>query len=169
MTYPSPAFAGFLIGALFLSTPLCAQPIMTVSAEASGELPGFRIEEATPFLAEQMNKAGIATWHFVPRDPAAAAPNRIEWTFELLPYAGGQVRQFFPMAGVQRMLGAHRLISAEAKLYLSGQYQTVTLGQEAVQGGANDPELAAFIARVTQMLHNAYDAIDMTPAAHKTP
>jgi len=168
MTLPPLVLAGLLTGALFLSAPLRAQPAIAVSAEASGELPGFRIEEAAPFLAEQMNKAGIAAWHFVPRDPTAAAPNRIEWTFELLPYAGGQVRQLFPMAGVQRMLGAHRLISAEAKLYLGGQYQTVTFGQEAVQGGAGDPELAAFIARVTQMLHHAYDAIDMTPVAHKT-
>ncbi|HMH64521.1 MAG TPA: hypothetical protein VK515_02970 [Rhizomicrobium sp.] len=155
-----------LAGALFLSAPALAQTPVAIAVQGSGELPGFRVEEASSYLATQMGTAGIAAWRFVPRDPAAAAPSRIEWTFEVLPYAGGQVRQFFPMSGVQRMLGTHRLISAQAKLYLGGQYQTVIFGQETVQGGASDPELGAFLIKLTQSLEAGYRATEVTPAAH---
>jgi hypothetical protein len=155
-----------LTGAFFLSAPALAQAPVTIAVQGSGELPGFRIGEASSYLAAQMGGAGIATWRFVPRDLAAAAPNRIEWTFEVLPYAGGQVRQFFPMPGVQRMLGAHHLISAQAKLYFGGQYQTVTFGQEAVQGGASDSELGAFLIKLTHSLEAGYRATEVTPAAH---
>jgi hypothetical protein len=156
-------------GALFLTGPVWAEAPVTVAVEASGELPGFNIGGAVPYLAAQMNAAGITAWHFVPRDADSAAPNRIEWQFELLPYAGGEVRRFFPMPEAQRTMdvhlqGTHRLISAEARLYLDGQYQTVTFSQQAVQGGAGDPDLASLLVQVTRNLESGYRAIDMTPA-----
>jgi hypothetical protein len=166
MTDVARVLAGLLAGALLFYDPAQAQTPAVISVQAGGELPGFRIEEAWSYLAAEMAGAATPEWRFVPRDPGAAAPNRIEWNFEVLPYAGGQVRQFFPMPGVQRMLGAHKLISAQAKLYLNGQYQTVTFGQEAIQGGANDPELAAFLVKLTRSLETAWRATDMTPAAH---
>jgi hypothetical protein len=159
--------AGLLAGALLLA-PLPAMAQGMLAVQASGELPGFRIEDSAPWLAAQMEKAG-GGWRFAPRSGDAAAPDRVEWTFEILPYAGGQVRQFFPMPGASKILGAKRLIAAEVKLYIKGQYQTVTLGQEAVAGGDNDPILAAFITRVTQNLLNGYAAIDMTQAIHRAP
>jgi len=164
-----------LASALLLSAPAQAQnqPPVTVAVQASGELPGFRIEEAWPYLAAQMAGAGIGSWHFVPRDMGAAAPNRIEWNFEVLPYAGGQVRRFFPMPETRgldmHLQGTHRLISAQVKLYLDGQYQTVTVGQEAVQGGDTDPDLGAFLVRLTRTLESGYRATDMTPVPHRTP
>lgn len=159
-----------MVGALLLSTPAGAQTQATIAVQASGELPGFRIDEAAPYLAAQMAAAGISGWRFIPRDWSRAAPDRIEWNFELLPYAGGEVRRFFPMPEAQGMTGVHlqgthRLISAQAKLFLGGQYQTVTFGQQAVEGGANDPDLATFLAHVTRNLESGYRAIDMTPAA----
>jgi hypothetical protein len=93
----------------------------------------------------------------------SAAPDRVEWQFDLLPYAGGQVRQFIPMRGTQM---AKHLVQAQAKLYLKGQYQTIILGQEAVLGGADDPVLSTFIQKITRTLDSAYHAIDMTPAVH---
>jgi hypothetical protein len=159
------ALAG-LLAVLLAPLPAFAQG--TLAVQAFGALPGFRIEEAAPWLAAQMEKSG-GTWHFAPRNTDAAAPDRVEWTFEILPYAGGQVRQFFPMPGAGKMLGAKRLIAAQAKLYIKGQYQTVTLGQEAVAGGSGDPLLAAFIIRVTQSLMNGYAAIDMTQPVHRAP
>ncbi len=160
------ALKGLMAAALLL-LPLAAraETVITATVQASGELPGFRIEEAGPWLAAQMEKAGLDDWRFVPRNMDSAAPDRVEWSFDLLPYAGGQVRQFFPMPGVQ-MLGRKQLISAEIKLYLKGQYQTITLGEEAVSGGAGDPVLSAFVQKLTRMLDNAYHAIDMTPAVH---
>ncbi len=158
--------ASMLAGALLL-TPLPVAAQGTLAVQASGELPGFRIEDAAPYLAAQMDRTGGA-WRFAPRNGDSAAPDRVEWDFQLLPYAGGQVRQFFPMPGAQKMLGAKRLIEAQLKLYVRGQYQTLTLGQEAVAGGADDPILAAFVQRVTQNLMNGYAAIDMAPAAHRS-
>jgi hypothetical protein len=158
-----------VMGALLLFAPARAQAPVTIAVQASGELPGFRIDEASPYLAAQMNAAGIAAWRFVPRDAGLAAPNRIEWNFELMPYAGGEVRRFFPMPGARRMdvhlEGTHRLINAQAKLYLDGQYQTVAFGQQAVQGGVGDPELAALLAQTTRTLESGYRAIDMSSAA----
>jgi hypothetical protein len=156
-----------LVGLLaWLLAPLPAFAQGALAVQASGELPGFRIEDATPWLAAQMEKTGGA-WHFAPRRQDTAAPDRVEWTFELLPYAGGQVRKFFPMAG--SMLGAKRLIAAQAKLYIKGEYQTVTSGQEAVTGGNSDPVLAAFITQTTRNLLNGYAAIDMTQVTHRAP
>jgi hypothetical protein len=156
-----------LLAAALLLAPLPALAQGTLAVQAVGELPGFRIEESAPWLAAQMEKNGGA-WHFAPRPEDAAAPDRVEWTFEILPYAGGQVRKFFPMSGTG-MLGAKRLIAAQAKLYIKGEYQTVTSGQEAVAGGDGDPVLAAFITHVTQNLMNGYAAIDMTQAARRAP
>lgn len=140
---------------------------ISLAVDAKGELPGFRIAEAPPFLSRQMAKTGVAGWRFTPWDAAAAAPDRVEWRFELLPYATGNIRQVFPMPGMQKLFSARRLVSAEARLYLSGQYQAVTLGQAAIQGGADDPALGELVASVTQNLlgeTGAYHAIDMTPA-----
>jgi hypothetical protein len=148
--------------------PLPAMAQGTLAVQAFGELPGFRIEESTPWLTAQMEKTGGA-WYFAPGREDAAAPDRVEWTFEILPYAGGQVRKFFPMSGGGDMVGAKRLIAAQAKLYIRGEYQTVTTDQEAVAGGDGDAVLAAFITHVTQNLMNGYAAIDMTQATHSAP
>lgn len=161
------AWAGVLAAALLFACP-SAFAQGTLSVQAFGELPGFRIEDSAPWLAAQMEKSGGA-WRFGPRSNDAAAPDRVEWTFEILPYAGGQVRQFFPMAGAAKLLGAKRLIAAQAKLFIKGEYQTVTSGEEAVAGGDGDPVLAAFITHMTQNLMNGYAAIDMTQAMHRTP
>ena len=160
-----------LAGALFLSVPARAEAPLTIAVEAGGELPGFRIQDASPYLASKMEGAGLAGWHFIARDPGQAAPDRIEWRFTLLPYAGGEVRRFFPLretGGMDLHLGSHRLIAAEARLYLHGEYQTATFGQEAVQGGDSDPDLAGFLVRLTRNLENGYKAIDMAPAVHRS-
>jgi hypothetical protein len=54
-------------------------------------------------------------------------------------------------------------------LYLNGEYQTVTFGQEAVQGGADDPDLTALLVRTTRSLESAWRATDMTPAKRALP
>ena len=168
MTHNLRMLAGFLA---LLSTPAWAQTPFTLAVQGSGELPGFRMEDAGPYLARQMNDAGIAGWHFVPQE-GFVDPNRVELRFELLPYAGGQVRQFFPMRESRMDLhlqGTHRLVSAQARLYLNGQYQAVVAGQETVQGGADDPELAAFLVRLGKSLDSAFRATDMSPATRAAP
>ena len=131
----------------------------TIAVEAQGELPGFEMADAPGWLAQQMERAGLPDWHFVTRDASAAAPDRVEWRFDLLPYAGGGVRQFFPQAGGGALKARH-LVSAQAKLYLRGQYQTLMLGEEAVAGGAGDVALAEFIVRTTRSLESAWRATE---------
>jgi hypothetical protein len=151
-----------ILGPVLAQAP--AKPII-LSVEASGPLPGFRPEDAIHYLAEAMS--GQSGWRFVTQAPSASLPrDRIEWRFELDPYAGGGVRQFFPMAQMRQLFGARHRVSAEARLYLDGQYQTLVFGQATIQGGADDKELAAFVARMTNDLlgeHGAYRAIDLTP------
>jgi hypothetical protein len=171
MTDVARMLAGFL-ALCVLSMPALARTDFTVAVQGSGELPGFRMEDAGPYLAQQMNNAGIDGWRFVPRDPAVLDPNRVELHFELLPYAGGQVRRFFPIPEGRMSMhlqGTHRLISAEARLYLNNEYQTLVAGTATVQGGADDPELAAFVSGLGKNLDNAYRAIDLRPPSRAAP
>ena len=164
-------FAAALFAALPVQAQTAARPV-TLTVTAEGPLPGFRPEDATHFLTQQMSDAGISGWHFAEATGQARAPDRIEWHFELDPYAGGGVRQFFPMAEMQKLFGLKHRISAEARLYLDGQYQTLMFGQATIQGGANDKDLAAFVTRMTGDLlgeHGAYRAIDMNQAQPRHP
>ncbi len=141
-----------------------APKTIALSVEASGALPGFRAADASPYLAEMMAKAHVEGWEFVPAAPTAApAANRVEWRFRLNPYAGGSIRQIIPIPALSRVFGIHRLLTAELRLYLDGDYQTTSFGEATIQGGAADKELAAFIAKLTQNLlgaQGAYRSID---------
>lgn len=156
-----------LVACLFVP-PAKAQspgPRIGLSVVARDLLPGFRKEDETRYLADQMRLADAPGWSFAAAaEPALPPHNRVEWRFELDPYAGGGIRQFFPIPGVQRIFGAHHLITAEAMLYLDDEYQTLMFGQAAISGGAEDKELAAFVRRMTQDLlgkKGAYRSIDM--------
>ena len=163
--------------ALLLLWPVCrpaqaqTTPITALSVVARDPLPGFRNEDETRYLADRMCQAGAPGWSFAAAiQPALPPHNRIEWHFELDPFAGGGIRQFFPMPGVQRLFGARHLITAEAMLYLDDEYQTLMFGQATISGGADDKELAAFVLRMTQNLlgeKGAYRSIDMSGPAAK--
>jgi hypothetical protein len=141
-----------------------AQTSVALSVTTDGPLPGFGDASASPWLAVEMDQAGVSGWDFSPA--TGAPPDRVEWHFAPIAYAGGNVRQFFPMPQVQRMFGNLHMVSAEVRLYLGDQYQTLMFGQAVIQGGAQDKALAAFVVRMTQQLlgeHGAYRSIDMGP------
>jgi len=90
----------------------------------------------------------------------------------LNPYAGGEVRNFIRPHMAERIFTAHRPITIEARLYLNGQYQTLVEKQVIVQGGPDDPDLAAAVAAVTQNLlgpQGAFRAIDSGPRPAQGP
>jgi hypothetical protein len=152
---------------LALALPAAAQPEIQLSVTAKGELPGFRIEDASAYLAAQMRFAQVTGWTFVPQ--IGTGPDRVEWSFQLNPYASGGVRQVVPIPGLNRLFGNRRMVSAELRLYLGNEYQTMVSGQAAMLGGAGDADLAALIAGMTQNLlgeKGAYRAIDMQPGRH---
>jgi len=148
-----------LAGALRSSMARAAagDPFTIVIVETTGELPGFKNTELPAYVAQQMSAADLDGWRFR-RRPVAAMEliDWVEWRFRWNPYAGGDVRRFIPIPSVSRTFGARYLISAELRLYLRGEYETMTFGQATVQGGPNDSELAAFIAKLSRSLFAAY-------------
>jgi len=69
-----------------------AAPI-TLQVEAFHGLPGLHHSALSRFLAAHMADAGLPDWRLEPAQGDITAPNRVERTFRLNPYAGGEVRQ----------------------------------------------------------------------------
>jgi hypothetical protein len=141
-----------------------ASTAMTLQVQASTGLPGFHRDELQRYLALHMAEAGLGEWRFEPAAENGSAANRVEWSFKLNPYAGGEVRNFARTSGYERQLGLHRPITVEARLYLNGEYETLVEVQAIFHGGPNDPALGAAVASVTQNLlgpSGAYHAIDL--------
>ncbi len=141
-----------------------AAAAITLKVEALHGLPGMHHSALCRFLAAHMADARLADWRFEPAEGDTAAPDRVEWTFRLNPYAGGEVRSFVREPLDERGFGAHRPVTIEVRLYLNGEYQTLVERQATVEGGANDPEFAAAVASATESLlgpHGAYRAIDL--------
>jgi hypothetical protein len=145
---------------------------ITLKVEAAHGLPGLNHSALCRFLAAHMADAAVAGWRFVPAEGDVAAPNRVEWTFSLNPYAGGETRQFVHEPVREQGFGAHRPATIEVRLYLNGEYQTLVAQQAMIQGGPNDTELAAAVASTTASLlgpSGAYRVIDVrqpsTPSA----
>ena len=135
----------------------------TLQVEASSGLPGFHRGELQRYLVLHMAEVGLGDWRFEPAAEGGSASDRVEWTFRLNPYAGGEVRSFAHTLVYQRRFGIHRPITIEARLYLNGEYQTLVEQQAIVQDGPDDAELATAIAGATQNLlgpKGAYRAID---------
>jgi hypothetical protein len=66
------------------------------------------------------------------------------------PYAGGEVRSFVPP--YTETIGVHRPITIEARLYLNGVDQAHVEKTVIIEGGPDDPDLAAAVASLTQNL-----------------
>ena len=142
-----------------------AAPASTLTVEASNGLPGFRRADLLRYLASHMAEAGIADWRFEPTAGTGQAADRVEWSFKLNPYAGGEVRRFVHSLVDERSFHPHQPITIEARLYLNGEYQTLVEKQAVIDegGGRDDPHLAEAVESVTQNLlgpSGAYRAID---------
>ena len=140
-----------------------AAPPVTLKVEAVHGLPGLNHSALSRFLAAHMADVGLADWRFEPAEGDTEAPDRVEWTFRLNPYAGGEVRNFMRAPVNKEGFGVHRPVTIEVRLYLNGQYQTLVERQAMIQGGPNDPEFAAAVASATESLlgpSGAYRAID---------
>ena len=140
-----------------------AGPPITLKVEAVHGLPGLNHSALSRFLAAHMADAGLTDWRFEPVEGDPEAPNRVEWTFRLNPYAGGEVRNFVGKPVNKEGFGVHRPVTIEARLYLNGEYQTLVERQAMIQGGPNDPEFAAAVASAAESLlgsSGAYRAID---------
>jgi len=145
----------------FASPRAAAQ--VTLQVEAIDGLPGFHRADLSLYLAQHMAETRLADWRFEPAEGNGLASDRVEWTFKLNPYAGGEVRSFAHTLVHERRFGVQRPITIEARLYLNGEYQTLVEQQAIVRGGPDSPGLAAAVASATQNLLGplgAYRAID---------
>src|SRR5580704_10591051 len=102
-----------------------AAAAITLQVETATGLPGFQRDDLQRYLALHMTEAGLGEWRFEPAADSGPARDRVEWTFQLNPYAGGEVRNFVHTLVYERKLGVHRPITIEVRLYLNGQYQTL--------------------------------------------
>jgi hypothetical protein len=144
--------------------PAVAAPPLTLQVEVSDTLPGFHIGDLPRYLALRMAEASLADWRFEPAADKGSAPDRVEWTFKMNPYAGGEVRNLMRPHMAERTFSAHRPVTIEARLFLNGQYQTLVEKQAVIQGGPDDSDLAAVVASVTQNLlgpQGAFRAVDI--------
>ena len=139
---------------------------VTLQVGASQGLPGLHHSALSRFIAAHMAEAGLANWRFEPAAGDAIAADRVEWTFRLNPYAGGEVRNFARTLTDERRFGVHRPVTIEARLYLNGEYQTLVEKQAIIQGGPDDPDLAAAVENVTQGLLGTSGAYQAITAAH---
>lgn len=138
---------------------------ITLKVEASDGLPGFNRADLSLYLASHMAEARFADWRFEAAKNGPA-PDRVEWSFKLNPYAGGEVRRFGPSLD-GRTDHVHRPITIEARLYLNGEYQTMVEKQAIFDEGRgrNDPNLAEAVASVTQNLLGPSGAYHVRDAA----
>jgi hypothetical protein len=163
---------GFIAGCLFalFTAPVDAQPnsdSITLSVVVNGALPGFRPGDSVSYVTQEMAGVGLSGWEFVPGQAVASA-NRLEFEITPDPFADSNVRKFFPMPQVNALFGNRHRISVEARLYIGGQYQTLVFDQATVQGGAADPDLAAFFVKIAANLlgpRGAYHAVEFDPPA----
>jgi hypothetical protein len=142
---------------------LAVSAATTLQVTALDTLPGFHLADLPRYLALHMADAHLTDWRFEPAADHPSPPDRIEWSFKLSPYAGGEIRSFTRPHLADRTFGVHRPITIEARLYLNGAYQTLVEKQAVIQGGPDDADLAAAVASVTQNLlgpQGAYRAVD---------
>jgi len=132
------------------STAAAAPPTLQVTSLHG--LLGVHHSALSRFLAAHMADAGLADWRFEPATGDSPAADRVEWSFKLNPYAGGGVRNVGPPSMNERRLGVRRPVTIEARLYINGEYQTLVEAQALVQGGPDDPDLAAAVAAATKDL-----------------
>ena len=141
-----------------------AAAAMMLQVDAANGLPGFHRADLPRYLAARMADTRLPDWRFEPIADNSSAANRVEWSFKLNPYAGGEVRNFARTSGYEREFGLHLPITVEARLYLNGEYQTLVEAQAIIHGGPDDPALAAAVASITQNLlgpSGAYRAMDL--------
>ena len=76
-------------------TSIFAATLTILNVETSGALPGFHSADLPRYIAQQLAEARLANFCFRPM-AGGHRRNRVEWSFKLDPYAGGEVRSFVP-------------------------------------------------------------------------
>jgi hypothetical protein len=116
-----------------------------------------------------MAEAGIANWRFQPAGGEASSRDRVEWTFRLNPYAGGEVRNFARSPASESGFAFRRPVTIEARFYLNGHYHTLVEKQAAIRAGPDDSYLASAVTSVTEDLLGPRVPITPPPDNSQSP
>ena len=141
-----------LVAFVWWFAPANAEAPITLQVRTLDALPGLNHSALSRFLAAHMADTGLADWRFEPAEGDSEAPDRVEWTIRLNPDAGGDVRNFVHGRMYEQRIGVQRPVTIVVRLYLKGEYQTLVVRQAMIQGGPNDPELAAAVTSATDSL-----------------
>jgi hypothetical protein len=125
-----------------------------ITVYAEGAVPGIPADQLPQYIAHELTTLGLSTWTFAAGSPLAApAADRIEWKFKPLPYANrGLVRIGRLLSSRSDLFGQYRYFRVETRLYLGGEFQTMSFRTAEFRGGANDPKLAALIDALTRSM-----------------
>jgi hypothetical protein len=120
-----------------------------VVVETSGNVAGFTPPELAAYLARRMHEETAGAWQFSAGGRGAApGPDRIVWSFKTLRvvWKGGSHR------GFSAQENSVSYLSAEVKLYLSGDYQMTMLTHPSVSGEADDAALSEMVRDVARVM-----------------
>src|SRR5206468_712408 len=84
-----------VLAAALACSALGADPAAgALDVKALDGVPGFHRADLSRYLSLHMAEVLLADWRFAPATKGGSAPDRVEWSFTLNPYAGGDVRSF---------------------------------------------------------------------------
>jgi hypothetical protein len=140
-----------LVAAFVPLTPAAAS---LLEVGGSGGVPRFHSsEQLRRYLTLHMAEIQPVNWRFEPAETGdAPASDRVKMAFQIGAVCWEAVRSFVPPYLDNKTFAVHRPITIEARLYLNGVYQTHVEETTIVEGGPDDPDLAAAVASLTQQL-----------------
>jgi hypothetical protein len=152
-----------LLTAIGPVVPAAVSAQVTLKVVVDQGLPGLRDSNLSRLLAARMAQVGLTDWRFAPAAGNGVPADRVDWSFKLNPYAGGDVRSFVQSFRHEDGLGEGRPVTIEARLYLNGEYQTLVEKQAVIRADPDDPNFIAAVISVTRNLlgpQGAYRAIE---------
>jgi len=126
----------------------------TVYVAVQGTLEGADASQLPEIFVTEMTRTSAGAWRFEPVSSSSTrAPNRIEWRLTPGSDASGEVRTYgFSRAMMARLVGSHRIVTVEARLFLNNAYEAMVSGQIRDEGNPRDDEIANEIAELTREL-----------------
>ncbi len=146
--------AGAALALWLLSPPSAHASPPVVAVYADGDLPDIPSAAMNAALAAAMSQVSPSGWRFVAGEQGRPlAGDRITWRIHAIPHAGDRWHRIGRLLSpFEDRFGRYVYVSAEVRLFLGGAYQATSFATGEVQGGAQDPKLAAFVKSLTSPL-----------------
>jgi hypothetical protein len=131
-----------------------------VEVETRGSLPGYSQHELRAYISRRMTALATAPWHFEPANLVEPAilqsqhPNRVIWTFRILPDAAGKIRYLGPgSTGTIVPPGISREVAIDVLLIRDHVPLRSITDEVSVKGyGPSDANLDPVVSRVLERL-----------------